>query len=82
MDEVDEAVGVQLWCEEGGITGAPYKKMVEQEAEKTVKKRLKMSTRAFEEVDWEVHGGALKKIAPRERQIVKRMLCGELPNRK
>ena len=79
VDEVDEAVGVQLWCEEGGITGAPYEKMMEDEAEEIVKKRLKMSRRAFEEVDWEVHGGALKKIAPRERQMVKRMLWGELP---
>ena len=81
-DEVALEVGALLWCSRGGITGDPYKWMLEQEAQTIVQKRLKMSERAFNEIDWNVHKGALKRISPRERQLLKRMLLVELPTRK
>ena len=81
-DEVAPEVGALLWCSRGGITGGPYKWMLEQEAQTIVQKRLKMSERVFNEIDWNVHEGALKGISSRERRLLKRMLWGELPTGK
>ena len=53
--------------------------MGEQEAKKVVTRRLRMPTRAFDEVDWEIHGAALQRIAPRERIMIRRMIWEELP---
>ena len=53
--------------------------MIEQEAKLIVQRRLKLPERAVEEIDWDVHEGALKRIAPRERKMLKRMLWGKLP---
>ena len=79
IETVNEEVKVMLWCSEGGITGDPYKWMMEQRAEEVVRRRLRLSGSAFSEVDWEIHGDAIRRIAPRERVMVKKMLWDELP---
>ena len=38
-----------------------------------------MSTRAFDEMDWEIRGAALWRIEPMERIMIRKLLWGELP---
>ena len=81
IETVYEEVKVMLWCSEGGITWDPYKWMMEQKAEEVVRRRLWLSDSAFFEVDWEIHGDDIRRISPRERVMVRRMMWEELPYR-
>ena len=80
--EVAEAVGAMLWSREGGITGDPYKWVEGERAEAVICRRLRISKRTYDLVDWDVHERALGTIGKRERTLVKKMLWGELPTGK
>lgn len=77
VQEVDDSITALVWCSEGGITGDPYQWIKEQEAKEVVMKRLRMSTKLFDKVDWVVRGAAFRRIATTERIMVTRILSEE-----
>ena len=79
LSEIPEGVKAMVWTSRGGLTVEPYKWIMEEEAKGAVQKRLRINARAFEKIDWEVHEKALKKVQPRYRASVLRMLWDELP---
>ena len=79
---VEEAVGAMLWTPQGGITGDPYKWVEGERAQAVVCRRLRISERTYDLIDWEAHERALATIGKRERTLIKKMLWGELPTGK
>jgi len=51
-----------VWAEEGGITVEPYDWVMKKKSKEVIMKRLRMRARVYEEVDWEMHGAALRQI--------------------
>ena len=68
-----------VWTRRGGLTAEPYDWIMDDGAKGVVQERLRMSGRAFEMVDWEVHKKSLKKVHPRYRASVLRVVWDELP---
>ena len=79
IKKIPEGVKAMVWTSRGGLTVEPYDWIMEEGAKCVVQKRLRCNERAFELIDWEVHGKSMKKIQPRYRASVLRMVWDELP---
>ena len=74
-----QGVQAMVWAEEGGLTVEPYDWLTKKQAKEVIMKRLRMRARVYEEVDWEMHGAALRQIHPRYRPQVLRGVWDEIP---
>ena len=79
IDELRRGVEAMVWTEQGGLTVDPYAWFSEKVAKEVVKKRLKMTDRIFEMVDWQGHGRALGSIGERYRPSIQKMIWDESP---
>ena len=52
---------------------------MEKRAKYTVQHRLRVNERSFQIIDWKMHGKSIKKVQPRYRASVLRMVWDELP---
>ena len=68
-----------LWADKGGLTLESYNYVIKERAKVTVMKRLKLNTMGYEEIEWEVHGRAIKRVQTRYRTQVLRLIWDEVP---
>ena len=79
VGKFQEETVAMLWCRTGGVTEDPYARIIGAEARETVAKRLKMTARTMEKVDWCLHGKALSKIETRYRPGILKQIWEENP---
>ena len=68
-----------FWTSDGGLTCDPYWWRMERDAEKVVRRRLRMGGNAFRLVDWDMHGKSLRMVSSNYRPGVQKMIWGENP---
>ena len=79
IPELPSGVRAMIWTEKGGPKMEPYDWIMKKMAKEAVMERLKISVRAYEEVDWELHGSAVKQVKSRYRPQVLRGVWDEIP---